>query len=161
MTMTETDVFEKLLPLIREVTGAKAGQVTMDSNLMTDLGAESIDLLDLSFLIEETFGITIEADEFERQAIANIPGGLYERDGVLTPEAIEELREALPEVEPDRFQPGMKKIDVPSVLTVAVFVHLIQRKTAAREFPDSGGSDMSFHHRSTEDTEKGDGGVQK
>ncbi len=52
--MTETEVFDKLLPLIREVTGARANQVTMTSNLMEDLGAESIDLLDLSFLIEET-----------------------------------------------------------------------------------------------------------
>jgi len=131
--MTETDVYEKLLPLIREVTGAKAEQVAMDSNLMEDLGAESIDLLDLSFLIEETFGITVEADEFERQAVAKIPGGQYERDGVLTPEAVEELRKALPEVPPDKFRPGMKKIDVPAVLTVAVFVHLIQRKTAAKQ----------------------------
>ncbi|MCL2701776.1 MAG: acyl carrier protein [Phycisphaerae bacterium] len=131
--MTETDVFEKLLPLIREVTGARTEQVTMGSNLMADLGAESIDLLDLSFLIEEHFGITVEADEFERQAVAKIPDGQYERDGVLTPQAIEELRRALPEVPPETFRPGMKKIDVPAVLTVAVFVHLIQRKTTQKQ----------------------------
>jgi len=128
--MTETEVFEKLLPLIREVTGARAEQVTMASNLIKDLGAESIDLLDLSFLIEETFGITIEADEFERQASERLPAGQYERDGALTPEAIEELRKALPEVPPREFRAGLKKIEVPSVLNVAVFVHLIQRKAA-------------------------------
>ena len=131
--MTETDVFDKLLPLIREVTGAKAEQVTMDSNLMADLGAESIDLLDLSFLIEEHFGITVEADEFERQAVAKIADGQYEQNGVLTEQALDELRKALPEVPAETFQPGMKKIDVPTVLTVGVFVHLIQRKTAAKQ----------------------------
>ena len=131
--MTETEVFEKLLPLIREVTGARADQVTMTSNLMADLGAESIDLLDLSFLIEETFGITIEADEFERQASQHIPGGQYERDGYLTPEAIEELKKALPEVPPEKLRPGLKKIEIPSVLNVAVFVHLIQRKVALKQ----------------------------
>jgi acyl carrier protein len=131
--MTETEVFDKLLPLIREVTGARADQVTMTSNLMEDLGAESIDLLDLSFLIEETFGITIEADEFERQASGQITGGQYELDGYLTPDAIEELKKALPEVPPEKFRPGLKKIEVPSVLNVAVFVHLIQRKVAMKQ----------------------------
>lgn len=131
--MTEKEIFEQLLPLIREVTGARADQVTMTSNLMDDLGAESIDLLDLSFLIEENFGITIESDEFESQATAHIPGGQYERDGYLTPEAIEELKKALPEVPPERFRPGLKKIEVPSVLNVAVFVHLIQRKVSQKQ----------------------------
>lgn len=131
--MTEQETFEKLLPLLREVTGARAEQVTLASNLMDDLGAESIDLLDLSFLIEEAFGITIEADEFERQATEQIPGGQYERDGLLTAEALEELKKALPEVPAERFRSGLKKIEVPSVLNVAAFVHLIQRKVSQKQ----------------------------
>ncbi len=128
--MTEDAVFRELIPLIREVTGVREEQVKMDSVLMGDLGAESIDLLDLSFLIEETFGITIEADEFERQASQRIPGGIYEVNGYLTEQALAELRQALPEVSPESLRPGLKKIEVPSVLTVAVLVHLIQRKLA-------------------------------
>jgi len=128
--MTEHEVFEKIVPLIREVTGARENQVRMDSGLMQDLGAESIDLLDLSFLIEETFGINIEADEFEKQASERIPGGSYEKDGYLTDEALEELRRALPEVPAEDLQSGLKKIELPSVLNVAVFVHLIQHKLA-------------------------------
>ena len=128
--MTEQEVFDKLLPLVRETTGARPEQITMQSNLMDDLGAESLDLLDLSFLIEEKFGVTIEADEFERQASGRIPSGVYDHDGVLTNEALVELQRALPEVPPERFRTGLKKIEVPSVLNVAVFVHLIQRKLA-------------------------------
>jgi len=128
--MTEQEVFDRLLPLVREVTGAREHQIRMESGLMEDLGAESLDLLDLSFLIEETFGVTIAADEFERQAMARRPAISYERDGMLTEDAIRELREALPEVPPERLQPGMPKAAVPRVLNVAVFVHLIQRKLA-------------------------------
>ena len=128
--MTEKQVFEKLRPLIREVTGLRKDQIEMDSLLMHDLGAESIDLLDLSFLIEETFGVTLEGNEFEREASQRIPGGVFEKDGYLTAEALEELRKAMPEV-PDKYlQPGLKKIELPSVLNVAVLVHLIQRKLA-------------------------------
>ena len=130
--MTGQEIFEKLVPLIREVTGAREEQIKMESGLMLNLGAESIDLLDFSFLIEETFGITIEADEFEQQASKRIPGGVYEKDGLLTNEALEELKKALPEVPAKYLQPGLKKIELPSVLNVAVFVHIIQRKLAEK-----------------------------
>ncbi len=133
--MTEHEVFEQLVPLVREITGARAEEVTMDSYLIGDLGAESIDLLDLSFLIEETFGITLESDEFESQARDELGDGEYDREGCVTDEALVELRKSLPEVDPALLQPGLKKIEVPGVLNVAVFVHLIQRKLAegARE----------------------------
>ena len=129
----ENDIFERLKPLLVEVLGVAPEKLRPESVLVADLGAESIDLLDLSFLIEETFGITIEADEFESRASEQIPGGQYERNGNLTPEAIEELKKALPEVPIERFRSGLKKIEIPSILNVAVFVHLIQRKVALKQ----------------------------
>ena len=128
--MTEKEVFEKLVPLIREVTGTRADEVTMDSYLMRDLGAESIDLLDLSFLIEETFSVTLEADEFESRAKQSLSGVIYEKDGHLTAEGLAELRKVLPEVDPDLLSEGLRTIEVPGILNVAVLVHLIQRKLA-------------------------------
>ena len=104
--MTEQEVLARLLPLLREVTGVPDERIRLDSLLMDDLGAESLDLLDLSFLIEEAFGVTIAGDEFERRARAQMPGLVYERDGILTAEAIGELRRALPEVPPHRIQPA-------------------------------------------------------
>lgn len=130
--MTEQEVFQRLVPLIREVTGAREEQIKMKSCLMYDLGAESVDLLDFTFLIEEVFEVTIEADEFEQQARKRIPGGVYENNGYLTDEALEELKKALPEVPAECLKPGLKKIELPSILNVAVFVHLIQRKLAEK-----------------------------
>ena len=130
--MTEQEIFERLIPLIREVTGVRENQIKMESGLMQDLGAESVDLLDFSFLIEETFGITIEADEFEQKTSRRLNSDEYEKNGVLTNEALEELRKALPEVPAEYFKAGLKKIEVPGVLNVAVFVHLIQRKLAEK-----------------------------
>ncbi len=133
MEMSEREVFDRLRPLIYQITGVSEDRILMESVLVEDLGAESLDLLDLSFLMEEAFGVTLQADEFERQARATIPGGVYERDGLLTEEAIERLRAALPEVPPDKLQPGLPKLALPRVLNVAVFVHLIQRKLAEKE----------------------------
>ena len=131
--MTEHEVYSRLVPLVQEVTGAGEDQVRMESGLVEDLGAESLDLLDLTFLIEEEFGVTLGADEFERQARARMPGGVYERDGLLTDEAVACLREALPEVPPEKLRPGLAKVALPQVLNVAVFVHLIERKLAEKE----------------------------
>jgi acyl carrier protein len=131
--MTELEVFRKLVPLVQEITGAREEHVRMESGLVEDLGAESLDLLDLTFLIEEQFGITLGADEFERQARARMPGGAYEQNGLLTEEAIAHLREALPEVPPEKLRPGLAKVALPQVLNVAVFVHLIERKLAEKE----------------------------
>ncbi len=131
--MTEKEVFEKLLPLIQEVTGATEERIRMESCLMEDLGAESLDLLDLSFLMEETFGVTIASNEFEQRATEQMPVGTYEREGLLTEEGVAKLRLALPEVSLEKIQPGMPKITVPKILTVGVFVHLIQRKLAEIE----------------------------
>lgn len=133
METDEQEVFDKLRPLIHEITGVPEERILMESVLVEDLGAESLDLLDLSFLIEETFNVALGADEFERQARAMMPGHSYDRDGLLTAEAIARLREALPEIPPEKLQPGLPKVALPKVLNVAVFVHLIQRKLAEKE----------------------------
>jgi acyl carrier protein len=126
--MTEQEVFEKLFPLIREVTGARPERITMQSGLMEDLGAESLDLLDLTFLIEEHFGVTIEANEFERRASSRLNGEPYEKNGLLTEAALAELRRALPEIPAEKLAAPLPKQMLPRVLNVAVFVHLIERK---------------------------------
>lgn len=126
--MTEQQIFERLRPLVKEVTGAPPERIRMETVLVQDLGAESIDLLDLTFLIEREFGVTIEGNEFEKEARRKIPGGVYEKDGFLTEAAVVELKKALPEVEQGRLCVGLRKVDIPSLLTVSVFVHLIERK---------------------------------
>ena len=130
--MTESEIFEELKPLLVEVLGVAPEKVRMDSVLVADLGAESIDLLDFSFLIEEKFKVTIEANEIEREAKKRLPGGVYEKDGCLTEEALAEIRRAVPELDAAKLVQGLRKIDLPSLLTVSFFVHLIARKLAAK-----------------------------
>ena len=131
--MTDDEVLQKLLPLIGEVTGVPDDQIRWDSVLMSDMGAESLDLLDLSFLVEERFGILLEADAIERQATQRMGDVPYEQDGVLTEAGLTELRRALPELDGPRLVHPFRKTEIPSLLTVGVFVRLIQRKLQAAE----------------------------
>jgi acyl carrier protein len=125
---SETEIFERLKPLLVEVLGIRPDQIQPRSELVTHLGAESIDLLDLTFRIEETFQVRIEANELEREAIKQLPGGVFEKDGKLTEEALAELRRAAPELDPAKLVAGLRKADLPALLTVGFFVSLIQRK---------------------------------
>jgi acyl carrier protein len=131
--MTEHDIFEQLKPLLVEVLGVRPEKLKPETVLVSELGAESIDLLDLSFRIEETFNVTIEADEIEREARKRLPGGVYEKDGRLTEAALAELRQSFPELDAGKLATGLRKMDLPSLLTVQFFVKLIARKLAATE----------------------------
>jgi acyl carrier protein len=133
--MTETEIFEKLKPLLVEALGVTPDKIRMESVLVSGLGAESIDLLDLSFQIEDKFGVTIEGNEMEKEAKSRMAGGVYEKDGRLTEEALAEIRQAAPGLDPAKLVTGLRKSDLPSLLTVAFFVHLIARKLAAKTGP--------------------------
>jgi acyl carrier protein len=52
--------FEKLQELIVEGLGVEKEQVTMDADLVADLGADSLDAVELIMAIEDEFDITIE-----------------------------------------------------------------------------------------------------
>ena len=126
--MSESEILERLKPLLVEVLGLAPEKIRPQSLLVGDLGAESIDLLDLSFRIEETFHVAIESNEIEREAGKRLPGGVYEKDGRLTDEALAEIRRTLPELDAGKLVPGLRKMDLPSLLTVQFFVTLIARK---------------------------------
>ncbi|HYG36727.1 MAG TPA: hypothetical protein VEC99_18175, partial [Clostridia bacterium] len=71
--------------------------------------------------------------EIEREASKRLPGGVYEKDGRLTEEALAEIRKSLPELDSGKLVPGLRKMDLPSLLTVQFFVRLIARKLAAKQ----------------------------
>lgn len=125
---TADDIFEELKPLLIESLGVAPERIQRTSVLVADLGAESIDLLDLSFRIEEQFRVTIESNELEREARQRIPGGVYEENGFLTEAALAEIRNAAPELDATRLVKGLRKADLPALLTVEFFVNLIARK---------------------------------
>lgn len=126
--MNDQEIFDQLKPLIADTLGVAPDTIRMESVLVSELGAESIDLLDLSFRIEETFKVTIETNEIEQEARQRLAGRPYEEKGCLTEEALVEIRKAIPEIDARKLVKGLRKTDLPSLLTVSFFVRLIRRK---------------------------------
>ena len=56
------DVFEEVKKIIVSELNCKPEQVTLDVNLKDDLGADSIDAVQIVMDIEDTFGITVDED---------------------------------------------------------------------------------------------------
>ena len=81
--MTNQEILEALKPLIVQVMGVRPENIRPESVLVADLGAESIDLLDLTFLIEEKFQVRIEANEIEREAKGRLADGVWVQSGVV------------------------------------------------------------------------------
>lgn len=57
------DVFEKVKDLIVDQLGIDSSKVTPDASFIEDLGADSIDIVELIMALEEEFGITISDED--------------------------------------------------------------------------------------------------
>jgi len=98
-------------------------ELQWDSTILEDLGAESLDLLDIVFRLEREFNIQIP-----RGQLTADPGS--EEDGRLTDAGCQRLREMMPEVPPDEIQPGLKTSEIPTLFRVATFYNLVDNLLA-------------------------------
>ena len=85
--MTEAEVFKKVQETLMDALGVDDDQVKPDATLTGDLGAESIDFLDIVFRLEKAFDIKIPRGELFPDNILNNPQ--FVQDGKLTKDGCE------------------------------------------------------------------------
>ena len=104
-----------------------ADQITPESRLIGDLGADSLDFVDLLFKIEKEFGLEFRHGEFDFFAALDSSSRNLSRDGWLTQESIEKLVECLPALnevaDPERVTPGQ----LFNLLTVESLALMVER----------------------------------
>lgn len=88
---TSEEVFEKVRETLVDALGVDDDEVTPEATLIGDLGAESIDFLDIIFRLEKNFDIKIPRGELFPENLAAADSGFVE-DGVVTDKGIAELR---------------------------------------------------------------------
>ena len=64
-TLTETEI-TKVQDIVMEQLEIKREQVTPEALIVEDLGADSLDVMEISMKLEETFGFTIDDDQLEK-----------------------------------------------------------------------------------------------
>jgi len=106
-------------------------EISWDSKILDDLGAESLDLLDIVFRLEREFDIQIPRGQLISEANEET-GEPGEVEGRLTEAGCKRLQAVMPEVPPDEIQPGMKTSEIATVFRVGTFYHLVTNLLAAK-----------------------------
>lgn len=125
--MTRDEIFEKVQQTLVDALGVDDDEVTPEATLSGDLGAESIDYLDIVFRLEKNFGIKIPRGELFPENLSTGDGG-FVKDGVVTPEGIAELKTRLPHADIDSFAKDPKVENINDLFTVNMLVKFLEKK---------------------------------
>lgn len=126
---TSTDVFAKVQETLVDALGVDEDEVTREATLIGDLGAESIDFLDIVFRLEKNFDIKIPRGELFPENLAGADTE-FVRDGVVTEKGISELRARMPHADIDSFAADPKVENIQELFTVDMICKFLESKIA-------------------------------
>ena len=131
--MDRMNVFPKLQTMIADSLAIDPSSIELHSRLIDDLGADSLDFVDLVFAIEKEFGVKIREADFNFLARLDFTSPTVMKDGFLTPETIEALLPLLPALQNvadrSRVTPGQ----LFSLLTVESLCVMVERRLPAQQ----------------------------
>lgn len=123
---TKDEVFQKVQVALVDALGVEEEDVTPEATLVGDLGAESIDFLDIVFRLEKGFDIKIPRGElFPEDILTNSD---YVQEGRITKVGLDELRKRMPFAELDDFAKNPVVQDFGNLLTVADMCRFVESK---------------------------------
>ena len=128
--MTRDEIFQKVAATMVEALNVDEDQVTPASTLQGDLGAESIDFLDIVFRLEREFSIKIPRNElFPESIFQGDPE--FVKDGKVTAKGLAELRAKMPYANLAEFEKNPTLEGISDLFTVDLIVSYIESKLAA------------------------------
>ena len=136
-TQLDPAVWVKVQDAFAAALGLEEDDIELDSKLIEDLGAESLDFLDIVYRLERAFDIKIPRGGIESSAQEEA-GGTYEVDGILTDEGLSALKQLMPEVPQEEFVDGLRVTEVPELFRVATFYNLVCHLMAQASQEDAG-----------------------
>lgn len=117
--MTKTEIFEKVKDVLVDSLGIEDDvEVTLKSKIIDELGAESIDFLDIISRLERRFDITLDTGEELETVIRDMVSEEELETGVFPPEVLKKLPELVTEIDPEEFKEGLRINDLPRLYTV-------------------------------------------
>ena len=126
---SKEEIFHGVKEALVDALAVDDEDVTPEATLVGDLGAESIDILDIIYRLEKNFGIKIDQAELIPSDLINSPE-FKQDDGKLTSAGVAELRKRLPYANLDAFEKNPLVQNIATVLTVNDMCYLIESKLA-------------------------------
>ncbi|MGB0714307.1 MAG: acyl carrier protein [Phycisphaerae bacterium] len=129
MAASREAVFEKVRDVLTDALGVEEDEVSPSATLQGDLGAESIDFLDIVFRLEKAFDIKIPKGELFPDDILNNPD--YVDGDKMTPSGLEKLKAAMPHADFSQFEQDACVSKMPDLFTVNTIVNYVENKLQA------------------------------
>jgi acyl carrier protein len=126
---TYEQIFEKVQATLVDALGVDEDEVTRDATLQGDLGAESIDFLDIVFRLERNFGIKIPRGELFPENLTADPEWIA--DGKLTNKGVDELKARLPFADISKIESDPSVDKIGDLYTVDMLVQYVRSKLEA------------------------------
>ena len=129
--LSREELFEKVQATLVEALSVEEDEVTEEATLTADLGAESIDFLDIVFRLEKEFGIKIPQEELiPRDILSNAD---YVDNRKLNPAGLAALKHSMPHADLSQFEqdPDIDKLS--DVFTVGTIINFVTAKLDAKE----------------------------
>lgn len=123
--MKVTEVLADVQAILADVLAVEPEEVELKKSLVKDLGAESIDFLDIIFQIERKFKIKIERGYIEKMARGKLTQEEFEQGGLITERGLVGLKVILSEIPQEKIIPGLKVNEIPSLFTVETLCKLV------------------------------------
>lgn len=131
MPPTKEEVFEKIQEALVDALGVEDDEVTPDATMVGDLGAESIDFLDIVFRLEKAFEIEIPRSELFPEDI--LTNAQYVQDGKVTEEGLAELKVRMPFADLTKFEANPVVQEFGNLLTVSDLCRYVESKVGATD----------------------------
>ena len=123
---SKEEVFEKVRESLVDALGVDDDEVTPEATLVGDLGAESIDFLDIVFRLEKSFDIKIPRGElFPEDILTNTD---YVVDGTINAEGLSELKKRMPFADLSKFEENPVVQEFATSLTVQDMCNYVESK---------------------------------
>ena len=126
MAVDTQQVFDKVKECIAKALEYEAKDIEMSSKLISDLGAESIDFLDIVFRLEKNFEIKIPRDDLFPEKV--LTDARYVKDGRISQEGLELLKSKMIKVDFTDFEKDPLVAKLSDLFTVKMMVDYIERR---------------------------------
>ena len=126
---SKDEVFSKVQTALVDALGVDEDEVTPEATLVGDLGAESIDFLDIVFRLEKAFDIKIPRGELFPEDI--LTNAQYVQNGKVTAEGLAQLKQRMPFADLTKFEANPAVQDFGNMLTVSDMCRYVETKVGA------------------------------
>ena len=131
MAMSQDEILANVRDVLVDALAVDDDEVVNEAKLVEDLGAESIDFLDITFRLEKAFDIKIEQGEMFPENV--LSDATYVKDGKVTDEGMALLRQRLPYANLDEFDASRSVDEFSNIFTVQTLVDFVTAKLEAKQ----------------------------